>query len=333
MLEARHTQATPGAGAAGRGSRAQSVSAAVKMIPELVDAFRWNRRNQIAAVSGAIGEALGEAHPAIAKRLKAIASEELRPTPLHTPENLVDFEQARHGFDTVIMPEGVAAECRAIVQEHARHGELAAYGLAPRHKVLLHGAPGNGKTLLAEALAYELAVPFLRVKYGGLIDSHMGGTGKNLQALFDYARTAPCVLFLDEFDGIGMDRADLRDIGEVRRITNQLLISIDRLPATCMLVAATNADSLLDSALRRRFDFIIEVPAPTPELRLCCARRELDPQRTPGRDVQHLAETVAALKLSNLSAVVGLCQRIRRDLVLNNGAGIDRLLRSPEAGQ
>ncbi|RYE26893.1 MAG: AAA family ATPase, partial [Sphingobacteriales bacterium] len=181
-------------------------------------------------------------------------------------------------------------------------------------------------TLLAEALAYELELPFLRVKYSALISSNLGGTGRNLEDILDYAKSGPCLLFLDEFDGIGMDRNDNRDVGEMRRITNQLLISVERLPASCVFVAATNAAQLLDAALKRRFDSVMEIPKPTKELILLCAQKELHPSLTPGTDVQNLAMTISQMDIQNLSVVVNLCRRIRRDIVLNHGKGIQNLV-------
>lgn len=159
-----------------------------------------------------------------------------------------------------------------------------------------------------------------------MIDSFLGSTGKNLQSIFDYATTAPCVLFMDEFDGVAIDRADSKDVGEIRRVTNQLLIILDRLPPTCMFIAATNAEELLDRAIRRRFDYVIELPAPTQELRIRCAERELAPRMTPGHDIRHHAAAVAEMPLPNLSGLVKLCQRLRRDLVLNRGTGIPAIL-------
>ena len=300
-------------------------ASAIKQLPKLIEAFQWHQEDRVAAVGESIASTVEAHHPEVAKKIRSVFGRVLRPVTVK-PENLLDFEDARHGFDAIVLPVDIQLECLAIVAEHSRCGDLAAYGLTPRHKVLLHGAPGNGKTMLAEALAFELAIPFLRVKYGGLIASHLGETGKNLQSVLDYAKTAPCVLFMDEFDGIGMDRNDNRDVGEMRRITNQLLIAIERLPSSCVLVAATNADSLIDSALKRRFDFVIEVPPPTVALRLQCARKELAPTITPGHDVLHLADRVALMDLPNLSAVVDFCKRIRRDLVLNSGAGIDSLV-------
>jgi len=302
-----------------------SEASAIKQLPKLIEAFQWHQADRVELVGESIASAVEAYHPDVSKKIRSVFGRTLRPLAMK-PEKLLDFEDARHGFDAVILPVDIQRECMAIVAEHSHCDDLAAYGLTPRHKVLLHGAPGNGKTMLAEALAFELSIPFLRVKYGGLIDSHLGETGKNLQSILDYAKTAPCVLFLDEFDGIGMDRNDNRDVGEMRRITNQLLIAIERLPSSCVLVAATNADSLLDSALKRRFDFVIEVPTPTVELRLQCAQKELASAITPGHDVLHLADRVARMDLPNLSAVVDFCKRIRRDLVLNSGAGVEALV-------
>ena len=303
-----------------------SESSAIKLLPKLIEAFRWNHSDRIAEVGESVAAAIEVQHPAVAKRIRDAFGQELRPRHLTMPTNLLSFEEARHGFGAVMLPNELEVECLAIVQEHHRQEDLCAFGLAPRHKVLLHGEPGNGKTLLAEALAHELDVPFLRVKYGGLIGSYMGETGKNIDTIMEYAKTAPCLVFLDEFDGVGMDRSNAGDVGEMRRITNQLLIALDRLPSTCVFVAATNSLDLVDKALKRRFDFVLEVPAPTVELMRRCAAKELCPTITPGHDVSELAFKVATLKLRNLSEVVGLCKRIRRDLVLNSGAGIEALL-------
>ena len=314
--------------------RKASASSALALLPKLIDGFIWNQRDRVNELSGELAGMLSETHPAVAKRLRQLAGTNLQPTRLVAkPDNLVEFMAARHGLDAVVLPDAVADQCRRIILEHRRRDELAAFRLAPRHKVLLHGAPGNGKTLLAEALAHELDVPFLRVKYGGLIESYLGATGKNLDSLMAYASTAPCVLFIDEFDGIGMDRAAATDVGELRRVTNHLLIAIERLPSSVVLVCATNAAQLIDAALKRRFDFTLELPEPTDELKRRCARRELAPGLTPGTDVSHMAEDVATLPLTNLFEVVEHCRQIRRDLVLGdvgNSAITNALMRQPQ---
>lgn len=308
--------------------RKKSSDAAIKLLPPLIEALRWGQQQRVSEASESVAAVIEAHHPAVAKKLRALTANSHTATVnlAAKVEGLVHFEEAGHGFEAVVLSAAVETECRAIIEEHHRRNELASFGLNPRHRVLLHGAPGNGKTLLAEALAHELGVPFLRVRYGRLIGSLMGETGRNLDVLMEYAATAPCVLFLDEFDAVGMDRHRDGDVGEARRITNQLLITLERLPSTCMFVAATNANGLIDQALQRRFDFVIEIPSPSVDLQRQCAARELAPELTPGHDVLQLAETVASRGLKNLYEVVELCRRIRRNLVLQQGQGIKTLL-------
>lgn len=303
----------------------QGANEAIKLIPKLIEAFTWSQNQRLNEIIDSLVLVLGPHHPSIAKKIQSSLPQTLQKAK-PKPQGMVDLEDPRHGLDAVVLPDSIRAECLAIVHEHTRTDDLKAYGLSPRHKILLHGEPGNGKTLLAEALAYELQLPFLRVKYSALISSNLGGTGRNLEDILDYAKSGPCLLFLDEFDGIGMDRNDNRDVGEMRRITNQLLISVERLPASCVFVAATNAAQLLDAALKRRFDCVIEIPKPTKELIRFCALKELHPSLTPGTDVQNLAMTIVQMDIQNLSAVVNLCRQIRRDLVLNHGKGIQDLV-------
>lgn len=312
--------------AAAKIQKKAAVSSAIKLLPKLIEAFRWGQKQRIQDVGERIADAIEPHHPAVAKSIRGTFDQDLKPLKVAAKAGeLISFEDARHGFEAVVLPADIEAGCRAIIDEHHRRDELGEFGLTPRHKILLHGEPGNGKTMLAEAFARELDIPFLRIKYSGLIESYLGSTSKNLEAIFEYVNTAPCLLFLDEFDGVGMDRNDNRDVGEMRRITNHMLISLDCLPSSCVLVAATNALGLIDRALKRRFDHVIEVPSPTSELRLRCARKELDPTVTPGHDVLHLAGRIAEMPL-NLYDVVGVCQRIRRDLVLNKGAGIEAIV-------
>lgn len=309
--------------------RRRSAASAITLLPKLIETFLWNQRGPALAVAATIAEHIEDSHPAVHRKLESIlARQKLQPMTVlpQRPEDLVSSMDARFGFDAVTLPEDVLTKCRSIVAEHHRSDELAAFKLAPRHKVLLSGPPGNGKTMLAEALAFELGVPFLAVSHGGLVESFMGATGKNIDKLFAYARTAPCVIFIDEFDGISIKRSAGHDVGEIRRITNHLLIAIEKLPSYVTLVCATNADNLLDEAIKRRFDFAIEIPTPTRALKLLCAQRELAPALTPGNDVSSLAEQVADLELESLFYVTERCRQIRRDLVLNNGQGIESLL-------
>lgn len=150
-----------------------------------------------------------------------------------------------------------------LIEEQRRADLLRSHGLQPRHRVLLSGPPGNGKTVLAEAVAEALALPFLSVRYDALIGSYLGETTQRLRKLFDYVRTVPCVLLFDEFDAIAKERGDVHETGEIKRVVSSLLLQIDSLPSTVVVMAATNHSELLDRAVWRRFQVRLAMPAPS----------------------------------------------------------------------
>ncbi len=166
-------------------------------------------------------------------------------------------------MDELTLTDVVRRQVGNLVEEQHRADLLRSHGLQPRHRVLLSGPPGNGKTVLAEALAEALAVPLLTVRYDTLIGSYLGETTQRLRKLFDYARTTPCVLLFDEFDAVGKERGDMHETGEIKRVVSSLLLQIDALPSYVVVVAATNHAELLDRAVWRRFQLRLAMPAPT----------------------------------------------------------------------
>ncbi|WP_369070836.1 AAA family ATPase [Burkholderia gladioli] len=166
-------------------------------------------------------------------------------------------------LDSIVLSESVRAQLKELVEEQHRSELLHAHNLRPRHKVLLAGPPGNGKTTLAEALACELMVPLIVVRYETLIGSFLGETSSRLKNLLDYARTQRCVLFFDEFETLGKERGDTHETGEIKRVVSSLLLQMDDLPDYVVVVAASNHPELLDRAVWRRFQLRIELPMPT----------------------------------------------------------------------
>ncbi|HVC98851.1 MAG TPA: ATP-binding protein [Pirellulales bacterium] len=180
-----------------------------------------------------------------------------------SPQELFFELVPKRALDDLILPADVAAACRELVVEHQRSELLRSYGLQPRHRILLAGSPGNGKTSLAEALANALTFPLIVARYEGLIASYLGETASRLRRLFDYVRTRQCVLFFDEFDTIGKERGDEHETGEIKRVVSSLLLQIDDLPQHVVVVTATNHPELLDRAAWRRFQLRLELPPPT----------------------------------------------------------------------
>jgi len=159
----------------------------------------------------------------------------------------------------------VRVELESLLNERARADELTLAGLSPSRSVLLVGPPGLGKTLAARWLAEKLSRPLLTLDLASVMSSFLGKTGSNIRVVLDFARRQPCLLLLDEFDAIAKRRDDTAEIGELKRLVTVLIQAIDEWPADGLLVAATNHPELLDPAIWRRFDRIIEFPFPTEE--------------------------------------------------------------------
>lgn len=305
--------------------RSPSPSAALSLLPDFVRAMLYESEERRATQARLLIEALEGRNPAVARRLKQLFPQRMAPVPM-VPKTLVSFVDPRFDLSGVVMPPHIRADLQALLAEHSRAEELRRFDLHPRNRILLSGPPGNGKTMIAEALAKELGLIFLTASYSGLIDSHLGVTGRNIDELFRYVNAVPCLLFLDEFDAIGAARTEGSDVREFRRVTNQLLVTLDQLSPRSVLVAATNAEDLIDTALKRRFDMPMVIGTPNRELKLECALRELNPAVTPGFDMRDLAIRVADGPAQNLDEVVKLCRKLRRDAVLNGGSGFDEIL-------
>ena len=169
----------------------------------------------------------------------------------------------RRRLEDLVLTSDTRAQVDQLVEEQLRTDLLRSHGVEPRHRVLVVGPPGTGKTSLAEAIAEAISVPFFVVRYEAMIGSYLGETAGRLKRVFDYARTSACVLFFDEFDAIGKERGDTHETGEIKRVVTSLLMQIDDLPSYTIVAAATNHPELLDRAAWRRFQLRLEMPMPT----------------------------------------------------------------------
>ena len=170
---------------------------------------------------------------------------------------------AERPISSLFLEKSTRKICQELIEEQELVDVLRAHGIEPRHRVLLFGPPGNGKTSLAESISSELALPLFVVRYDTVMTSYLGETAKRLRRLFDFVRTEPCVLFFDEFDAIGKERGDLHETGEIKRVVTTLLMQLDDLSSSCVLVAATNHPELLDRATWRRFEIKLELDHPS----------------------------------------------------------------------
>jgi SpoVK/Ycf46/Vps4 family AAA+-type ATPase len=222
----------------------------------------------------------------------------------------------RRRVDDLVLSRAIRTEVRELVSEIAQTSLLRSHSLEPRHTVLLVGPPGTGKTSLAEALAAELAMPFLTVRYEGLVGSYLGETGARLQEIVQYASRIPCVLFFDEFDSVGKERSDAQETGEIKRVVSSLLMHMDALPTHCIVVCATNHPELLDRAVWRRFEVRLTLPAPgTTELKEWLTRTNRSFGDI-GMTANQFIELFAGETFSEIEAVT---LDARRKVVLSHG--------------
>jgi SpoVK/Ycf46/Vps4 family AAA+-type ATPase len=210
----------------------------------------------------------------------------------------------RRRLDDLILPMPVSELVRQLIEERHRADLLRAHGMQPRHRVLLSGPPGNGKTSVAEAIAEAMAVQFFTVRYDALVGSYLGETNTRLARLFDYARTVSCVLFFDEFDSIGKERGDIHETGEIKRVVSFLL-------------AATNHAELLDRAVWRRFQLRLALPQPSHDALAVFLDRQFESWPEPaGIEAGNLG---AMLGRINFTEALEFCQSVRRQHVLSLG--------------
>lgn len=240
------------------------------LLIDLVEAERRGDKQRFRTlVEAIIAEERSKQHHLVADRLSeiitAVGSSDLLvrdDASSRVGELLLDLVPKRR-LESLQLKPVVRRAVDELIEEHKRVDLLRSHGLEPRSRVLLDGPPGNGKTTLAEAIACETMLPFYVVRYEGVVASFLGETASRLDAIFDFARTRRCVLFLDEFDSIAKERSDIHETGEIKRVVSTLLLQIDRLPAHVVVVCSTNHSELLDRAAWRRFQLRLELQAPT----------------------------------------------------------------------
>lgn len=188
-----------------------------------------------------------------------------------------------------IFPTRLTQAIEQLVKEWANLEKLQELNIPPSLSCLLYGAPGTGKTELAMYLARTLDMPIVLAKLDGLVSSLLGTSARNITNLFNFVSRYNCILLLDEFDAVAKSRSDNQEVGEIKRVVNTLLQSIDQRAKIGMTIAITNHESLLDPAIWRRFDVRIFVPKPNLEARQQIIARFINPLCLPKEKLDFLA--------------------------------------------
>ncbi|MCO6388719.1 ATP-binding protein [Paracoccus sp. M683] len=197
-------------------------------------------------------------------------------------DNLLDLREARIRLADVVLNMDIKGHLEAVVLQQRRRDWLREHGKTPSRRILFAGPPGSGKTITAEALAGELRLPLFVIRLESLITRFMGETASKLRLVFDEAQRRRGVYLFDEFDAVGSNRLATNDVAEMRRVLNSFLQFMEEPSATdSVLVAATNHPSLLDRALLRRFDEVLQFEMPTPDEVRAIIKAHLAPMKYP----------------------------------------------------
>ncbi len=187
------------------------------------------------------------------------------PVDQETRMNIADFVMPYNDEINLIVSKQLEDSINHFISMNEHKNSLRSAGLDVSSSLLIYGPPGCGKTTVAKYISKTLKLPLVVARLDSLVSSLLGNTSKNIRKVFDFASNQPCILFLDEFDAIAKARDDQHELGELKRVINSLLQNIDEFATNNILIAATNHHELLDKAIWRRFNHIIEIGLPVKE--------------------------------------------------------------------
>ncbi len=228
-----------------------------------------------------------------------------RPVPVARPRGelasllTVSYPQTR--LNDLSLPSDLIMKIKRVLAEQRQRERLVQKGFEPVRKLLLVGPPGTGKTMTAGLLAGELKLPLFLIRLESVLTKFMGETAAKLRLVFDAMEQTRGVYLFDEVDALAGDRGVANDVGEIRRVLNSFLQFLELDASMSMVVATTNHPQLLDRAMFRRFDSVLEFPLPTPKLAEQLMRRRLASLETGDMDWRRVAKAAVSLSHSELT--------------------------------
>tara|TARA_A100001391_G_scaffold153410_2_gene111249 strand:- start:25400 stop:26398 length:999 start_codon:yes stop_codon:yes gene_type:complete len=217
-------------------------------------------------------------------------------------ESLIDLKEPELHLKDVVLHESVKEKLNDVIRQQIKRDWLREHGKTPNRCVLFVGPPGAGKTMTAEALAGELHLPLFVIRLESLITRFMGETASKLRLVFDETLKRRGVYLFDEFDALGGHRNATNDVAEMRRVLNSFLQLMEQPNATdSILLGATNHPELLDRALLRRFDSVVEFESPSREQVKALITKYLRPLKYPRLAWKKIVDVAMGLSQSEIA--------------------------------
>jgi SpoVK/Ycf46/Vps4 family AAA+-type ATPase len=226
---------------------------------------------------------------------------------------LLTFSYPKARLSDMALSKSLAGRLERVLLEQRQRERIRQHGLLPIRKLLLIGPPGTGKTMTASALAGELGIPLFTIQLHALITKFMGETAAKLRLVFDAIHATRGVYLFDEFDALGGQRGSGHDVGEIRRVLNSFLQFLEHDASDSLLVGATNHVEILDRALFRRFDAVLEYAPPSTDIAIRIMQNRLSLLDATAIDWK--AAATAADGLSH-SEIVHACEHAAKNALL-----------------
>ncbi len=229
---------------------------------------------------------------------------------------LLEIKENYFNFNDVVLHDNLKKKLEYIIEEFKSREVLATYGLKPKQKILFCGPPGTGKTLTSSVISSVLGYPLVYIRFDSIVSSFLGETATNLRKIFDFIEQGEWVVLFDEFDIIGKKRDDPYEHGEIKRVVNNFMQMLDNYTGKSLLIAATNHQHLLDSAIWRRFDDILFFDMPDNKLREQLFNKYLRVlKRSSDLDIPELSKMTDGFSSADIAQV---CEEsLRRAVVMN----------------
>jgi len=254
-----------------------------------------------------------------AKAQKNLAPHIRKAIPITQPKGelsaLLSVSYPKLRLSDMVLESTVHERLTRLIKEQRQISKIRSFGLSPRKKLLLIGPPGTGKTMSAAVLAGELGLPLFVVRLDSLITKYMGETAVKLRLVFESIKQVRGVYLFDEFDSIGSQRGLGNDVGEIRRVLNSFLQLIEQDDSDSLLLAATNHPDILDHALFRRFDDVIEFGLPREELILSTLKAKLGIDKRLEVDWERLVKAAEGLSYADITRA---CEDAMKDVIIHD---------------